>query len=162
MEAAISILLWLVAIGCGLMAGIYFAFSTFIMASLSKLPAPQGIAAMQSINRVILRSPFMILFFGTTLASAALVIAGVISWGEKAAVMTVIAGDLYIFGMFVVTAVYNVPLNNKLDAVDADGDEALDVWETYLRIWTRWNHARTVACVVSCGLFIHVIMVRTA
>ena len=28
----------------------FFAFSTFVMQALDRLPAPQGIAAMQSIN----------------------------------------------------------------------------------------------------------------
>ena len=37
-------------LGCGLNAGVFFAFSTFVMPALKRLPAAQGIAAMQSIN----------------------------------------------------------------------------------------------------------------
>lgn len=157
METAFLTLLWVSAIGCGLMAGIYFAFSAFIMASLATLPSPQGIAAMQAINRVILGSPFMVLFFGTTLSSALLVVFGIVYWGEPTALMTVVAGDLYVFGMFLVTAAYNVPLNNALDAQDPNDEAAVVAWERYLRIWTRWNHVRTVASVISCGLFIDLI-----
>lgn len=150
-------LLWISAIGSGVMAGIYFAFSAFIMASLAKLTTAQGIAAMQSINRVILGSPFMLLFFGTTLTSAALVVLAIVHWGDPTSLMTVIAGDLYVFGMFLVTAAYNVPLNNTLDTQDPDDEAAVVVWEHYLRVWTRWNHVRTVASVISCGLFIDLI-----
>jgi uncharacterized membrane protein len=43
------------ALGCGLNAGVFFAFSSFVMAALRRLPPAQGIAAMQSINVEIRR-----------------------------------------------------------------------------------------------------------
>ena len=38
------------ALACGLMSGAFYAFSSFVMAGLKRLPTEQGIAAMQSIN----------------------------------------------------------------------------------------------------------------
>jgi len=38
----------LAALGCGLIAGVFFAFSTFVMKALARLPTSHGIAAMQS------------------------------------------------------------------------------------------------------------------
>jgi uncharacterized membrane protein len=38
------------ALGCGVVAGVFFAFSAFVMRALARLPAQQGIAAMQAIN----------------------------------------------------------------------------------------------------------------
>ncbi len=128
------------------------------MASLAKLPTAEGVAAMQSINRVILASPFMVLFFTTTLSSAAMVVLGIINWGGAGGMALVIAGDVYVIGMFGVTAAFNVPLNTALDAVDPKSHAATDVWHRYLRIWTRWNHLRTVASLLSTGLFIYVIV----
>ena len=32
------------ALGCGLMAGVFFAFSTFVMKALSRIPQGEGIA----------------------------------------------------------------------------------------------------------------------
>ena len=72
MSAALSATVWLTAIGCALMAGVYLTFSSFVMRSLDALPEPGAVAAMQSINREILSSGFMPLFFGTSLASLAL------------------------------------------------------------------------------------------
>ncbi len=69
-------LLWFSALGCGLMAGVYFAFSTFIMTALGRLDQAAGIAAMNAINVDIVRSLFMPLFLGTTVAGAALVVMG--------------------------------------------------------------------------------------
>jgi hypothetical protein len=53
------------AVGSALIAGLFFAFSTFVMTALFRLPVDQGVAAMQSINKVILGSLFMPVFFGT-------------------------------------------------------------------------------------------------
>src|SRR5260370_7145531 len=65
-------LLWFSAIGCGLIAGVYFAFSAFVMTSLARIAPAAGIAAMNSINVEIVRSLFMPFFLGTTLTAAVL------------------------------------------------------------------------------------------
>ena len=42
------------ALGCGLIAGAFFAFSSFVMPALKRLPTTEGIAAMQSITAAAL------------------------------------------------------------------------------------------------------------
>jgi uncharacterized membrane protein len=145
-------LLWFCALGCGLLAGLYFAFSVFIMAALNRLGATAGAAAMNSINTVILRSLFMPVFLLTTLASLVLAVVGVIHWGEPGASMMLCGGIVYFVGMFVVTMVFNVPLNNQLQSSQAGDVEAL--WRRYLASWTRWNHVRTLASLAASALFI--------
>jgi uncharacterized membrane protein len=153
--------LWSCALGCGLMAGLYFAFSTFIMTALERIPQSQGITAMQSINRVILRSLFMVLFFGTTLVSAGLAaFAVIVIWGSPAAMVLLAAGIIYVVGMFVCTTVFNVPLNNALDAVDPASTEATPVWQRYLSRWTLWNHVRTVSSAIASALYIVALLGR--
>ena len=78
LQAVVTGLLWFAAIGCGLLAGLYFAFSTFIMTALGRIGQVSGIMAMNAINAVIVQSLFMPLFLGTTLASLLLAIAGVV------------------------------------------------------------------------------------
>ena len=63
-DSVITGLLWFSAIGCGLIAGVYFAFSTFIMTALQRVGSAQGAAAMNATNAAILRSLFMPLFLG--------------------------------------------------------------------------------------------------
>jgi len=142
------------AVGCGMMAGLYFAFSTFIMRSLGAIPGPEGIHAMQSINRVILRSPFIALFFGTSLASLSFALWGLGRWGEAGSVALVAGGLVYLIGHFGFTAAFNVPLNDALEAVDPNTSEAARLWTEYLQRWTRWNHVRMAACLASCVLFL--------
>ena len=38
------------ALGCGLVAGAFFVFSTFVMKALGSLPPSQAVRAMQAIN----------------------------------------------------------------------------------------------------------------
>lgn len=153
MHTVITALLWLSAIGCGLIAGLYFAFSTFVMTALGRLAPGHGAAAMISINETILRSLFMPLFFGTTIAGAALAALALLRWGERGAALMLAGGLIYLLGMFVCTIVFNVPLNNELARAGAGAGSA-EVWARYLKDWTLWNHVRTVASAMATVLFI--------
>lgn len=111
-------LLWFNAIGCGVMAGVYFTFSTFVMTALARTSPAAGIAAMNSINLVIVRSLFMPLFMATTLSAAALAVLALLRWSEPGALAMLLGGALYVLGMFIVTIIFNVPLNDALAAAD--------------------------------------------
>lgn len=143
----VSILIWFCALGCAVLGGLYFAFSVFIMKALEQV-GPAGIVAMNSINVVILRSLFMPIFFTTTLASAVLAVVGFMELNQPRGVYLAAGGVIYVLGMFLVTVIFNVPLNNAL----AVGGEAN--WTRYLTSWTTWNHVRTLSCVVAAALFI--------
>ncbi len=157
MNAFVTALLWFGAIGCGVMAGVYFTFSAFVMKSLANIDTPAGIKAMQSINDVILQSAFMPLFFGTSLAAAVAVVVYAIRPDAAGGIWTALAGGTYFVGMFFCTVFFNVPLNDKLKTVDATSPQGEAVWETYLHTWTRWNHVRTATSTLACAFFIQAI-----
>lgn len=148
--AWIDWLLIATALANALMAGVYFAFSAFIMRAFAELEGGAGAGAMNAINRVILRSAFMPLFWGSTLLSLALAVLAALDRSAPGGAAQLAGGALYVVGMFGVTAAFNVPLNNRLIA--GEKDDA--VWALYLRDWTRWNHVRTIACLVSAALFL--------
>jgi uncharacterized membrane protein len=143
-------LLWVAAIGCSLIGGVYFAFSAFVMAALRTLPTSAGIAAMRAVNRVILRSPFMPLFFGT---SAAALLLGVLAMWQGGSWPMVVGATLYLAGMTGVTVAFNVPLNTRLDRTGDNAVEAEAIWRHYLASWTRWNHLRTFTSILAAALF---------
>jgi uncharacterized membrane protein len=145
-------LLWVVALSSGVMAGAYFTFSTFIMRAFGTLEPPQAVAAMNAINTVILRSLFMPLFFGSSIASVLLVVAAVMNWGEAGAGTALLAGAIYFFGMFVCTALFNVPLNNALGQLTPNNTDDFQLWTHYLKTWTNWNHLRMMSSLVTCTL----------
>ena len=140
------------AIGCGLVAGVFFAFSGFVMAGLDRLPAAQGVAAMQSINRTAVRPPLMIAMFATAALCVALAIWAVRSWGDRRAGLTLAACLLYLVGAVGVTGAGNVPLNNKLDNVDPGSAGAAGEWSDYLGPWMAWNHVRGALSVAAAVL----------
>jgi uncharacterized membrane protein len=152
-----AVLLWFSAIGTGLLGGVYFAFSTFVMAALGQTDRAAGISAMNAINTTILKSLFMPFFFGTSATSLALAGLSLFGLGEPGALAMLAGGLIYIVGMLGVTMVLNVPLNNALAAVDPTSAGAAPVWARYLRDWTFWNHVRTVASVAASALFVFAI-----
>jgi uncharacterized membrane protein len=139
LQMLVTGLVWFSAIGCGLLAGLYFAFS---------------------INIVIVQSLFMPIFLATTAASAALAVTALLRWGEPGAMAMVAGGALYVLGMFVVTMIFNVPLNDALAAADPASHETASLWARYLTDWTLWNHVRTVSSTAACALFIAAIAAR--
>jgi uncharacterized membrane protein len=70
----------LAALGCGLIAGVFFAFSTFVMKALAQQPAAQGIATMQSINITVINPWFMTVFLGTVIACLWVTIGALSNW----------------------------------------------------------------------------------
>lgn len=154
MHEIVTALLWFCAIGCAVMGGVYFAFSTFVMAALGRIDHPAGIAAMKAINTDILKSLFMPLFFGTSAASLALVALAILNWGAEGTGPMFAGGVIYFVGMFVVTVVFNVPLNEALDAADPMHSSSWSDWKRYVSNWTMWNHVRTAASIAATTLFI--------
>jgi len=139
------------ALGCGLMAGLFFAFSVAVMGALAHIAPAAAIAAMQSINRVILNPVFLSVFMGTAAACGLLAVSALSRWNDPAAVSLLAGGLLYVVGGFLVTIVFNVPMNNALAVVDPASTEGASYWTRYLTHWTAWNHLRTVACLAAAA-----------
>lgn len=144
------------ALGSALVAGVFLGFSTFIMPALAQLPAPQGIAAMQSINVMAVRPPFMVFFIGTALLSVATIVVGV----ADSDAYLIAGGALYLIGSFGLTIAYNVPRNDALAAVDPGSPAGAQVWERYLREWVAANHVRTLAGLAVAALMVVAIHVH--
>jgi uncharacterized membrane protein len=146
---------WLVvvaAVGCGLMAGFFFGFSALIMRSLALQPPAAGMAVMQTINVAVFNAWFGVAFVS---APAACVLALILALRRRpdASGRYVMAGTVcYIAGTLLVTALFNVPRNDALAAVTPTAAVAPDLWASYLREWTLWNHVRTAGALVASTL----------
>ena len=146
------------AIACAAMAGVFFAFSTFVMQALRRLPPAQGLAAMQSINVTAVTPGFMTALFGTAAACVVVGARPVLNWHAPTSIY-LIAGSLsYLIGTMVVTIAFNVPLNNALAAVDPSSGEAVWLWMKYVRRWTAWNHVRTASGLIAAALLLWTVM----
>jgi uncharacterized membrane protein len=141
------------ALSTGLMAGVFFAFSTFVMKALARLPIPQGIQAMQSINLTAVTPVFMAALFGSTAVCVLLAVYSLTSWSEQAALYLLLGSLLYLVGSFLTTVLFNVPLNNALARVDPGSVEGARLWARYLTSWTAWNHVRTVSSILASAAY---------
>jgi uncharacterized membrane protein len=130
MDRAMFILAFAAAIGSGVVGGIFYAFSTFVMAALGRLPPEQGAAAMNAINVTVINPAFMIAFLGTAALCVLLAGGSFFWWGQPSGKLMLAASLLYLVGCFGVTMVFNVPLNDQLAAAGPSQSEA--VWSRYL------------------------------
>jgi uncharacterized membrane protein len=142
------------------MAGVYFTFSAFVMRSLDEIDAPMGMTAMQSINKVIVKSTFLPIFFASTIACAAMAVIALLDLTAVGARWMLAGSVTYVVGMFMVTVARNVPLNNKLEATIAAGPDGPAMWAQYMAKWTVWNNVRTLACTLAMILLIIAIHAR--
>jgi uncharacterized membrane protein len=149
----LAVLTLLALLACGLMAGVFFAFSSFVMPALARLPPPQGIAAMQAINVRALRPPFLSAFLVGAVTCLLLAVVAVWRWQLPGTALRVAGSALYLVGTFGVTAAFNVPRNEALASVRGDGADAAAHWSRFLVSWTAWNHVRTVAALAATALF---------
>jgi uncharacterized membrane protein len=147
------VLATLALLGSALVGGIFFAFSSFVMKALAQVPPSEGIDAMQSINIVVINRSFLGAFFGTAVVSLA---AGAIAFagsGRPATPYLLAGAVVYLVGVFLVTMLGNVPLNDELAAMSATDPEAQDYWLRYVSRWTMWNHVRTAGGMVAAVLY---------
>lgn len=153
-DPLLFVLAFSAAIGSGIMGGLFFAFSTFVMRALAALPPSLGMAAMQSINRVILTPLFLGVFLGMALLSAGLAIHAILYWQAPSSSWLFSGSLLYLAGGLVVTMLCNVPRNNRLAVATPDAADSEQIWKRYLDGWTKWNHVRTLATLGACATFI--------
>src|SRR5687767_15005172 len=93
----------LAALGCGLIAGVFFAFSAFIMKALDRIMPSQGIAAMQSINIAVLNPWFLGVFVGTAVICGVALVLSVFQWSAPSAACLFVGSLFYLVGTFFVT-----------------------------------------------------------
>jgi uncharacterized membrane protein len=132
-------------VGTGLVAGVFCAFSTFVMRGLASLPAAQGVAAMNAINVTAVLPAFMLVFVGSAMLCAVIAVVTFVLWPDEGTVELLLGSALYLFGSFGVTMIANVPRNDALLELDPGTSEAAAYWPTYVREWTAWNHVRMIA-----------------
>lgn len=141
------------AVGAATAGGVFFAFSTFVMKALKRLPDSEGLAAMQSINRAAPSPLFMIALFGTAASAVGLGVVAIQRREDPYSTYLLIGAGLYLAGI-VLTIAYHVPRNNALDLVDPTSSGAAATWRHYVTNWTLWNHVRTLTSIAGAATLV--------
>ena len=139
------------ALGCGLNAGVFFAFSSFVMKALARLQPAQGVVAMQAINVAVVTPAFMAALFGTAVACGVLAVWALFAWDERFAPYLLVGSLLYLVGTILPTIAYHVPRNDALARVEPHSADAESHWARYLSGWTAWNHVRAAAAMAAAA-----------
>ena len=162
MSTIMILLLHLAVLAYALVAGVFLAFSDFIMRSLAITSGGGGAEAMQAINREVFRWIFMTLFLGMAAASVAIAVYAWIAFDGTAGMLILTAALVYLVFCFGVTVVFSVPMNEALASMETASETTRDYWlQTYVPRWTFWNTVRTVASTVSAALLLTGLILTT-
>jgi uncharacterized membrane protein len=153
MNTLISLVATITLLGSALTGGVFFAFSSFVMKALACLPSERGIAAMQSINIIVINPSFLGVFLGTAVLSLSLMLLSLFVHHHSSAIFFLAGAGAYLIGTFLITVIGNIPLNDRLATLSATGANAERSWSLYLNRWTLWNHIRTLAATLAALLY---------
>ena len=132
-------------VACGLMAGLFAAFSYAVMPGLARTDDATFVQALQRINVAILNGWFGVCFAGALVFTA---VAAVLL-RDRPGLPWIVAGLVLYAAVLLVTFAANVPLNNRLEAAGtADPAAARAAFET---LWVRWNVVRAILSVAAFG-----------
>jgi uncharacterized membrane protein len=142
------------AVAAASLGGVFFAFSSFVMPALRRLPAAQGVAAMTSINDRAVTPAFMTAFLGTGVLGAGVGVAAAVSGLGTTPEVLRFAGAIAASAGFVLTVAFHVPRNEALATVDPGGPGAETAWRRYGREWTAGNHVRAALYTAAAALLL--------
>ncbi len=144
----------------GLLAGVFYSFQVAIVPGMRAVKAAQHLAVMKGINIRIKNPVFMLSFMGPSLL---LPLAAYLHRGTQLFPVLVAAALLHILGANGVTAAGNLPLNDRLEAIDIDRlseDDAERIrtdfqgrgspWMRYHAIRTLASIAATILVLIAC------------
>ncbi|BCY12142.1 anthrone oxygenase family protein [Actinoplanes sp. L3-i22] len=118
----------------GLIAGIFFAFTTSVLPGLHATDDATFVTAMRHLNAAIENGLFLLVFAGALLFPA--VLAGLLARAGRPFAWVAAAAGLYLV-VLVLTMVVEVPLNDRLaDAAVSRAD--------FESVWVPVNDLRTV------------------
>lgn len=155
----------LTTIVTGLIAGLFYAYSCSVNPGLTRLKDVEYLSAMQAINSAILNPVFFLTFMGT------LLLLPISTWlqykaggNSNAYFLLLIASLVYIIGVFGVTVIGNVPLNELLAKADLKSmnlEELFTLRSKFEKPWLFYHQIRTVSVVVSFILTLIDLFYRT-
>jgi uncharacterized membrane protein len=153
-ERWVSWLTIFTVVGVGVIAGIFFVFSAFMMQVLDQRPPREAVSTMQLMNKQMEgNAPFLFLFTATSLTAVVLAVYALVSMEGSARIWLIVGGATYAVGGFLITAAYHIPRNKEMDEIDASAADVGTRWSDYLSEWLPAHHLRTVLAIVALFSF---------
>lgn len=161
--ALLEAVLLLATLLCSLVAGFLFAFAVVAMPGIRALGDREFVRAFQEMDRVIQDNHplFLLVWVGSVVA---LLAAAVLGFGRLDPAGRWLIGTAalgYLAAVQLPTAAINVPLNRRIQRVDADieGEAAVREARTEFEArWNRWNAFRAAAASLVAALLMVVLL----
>ncbi len=132
----------------GLMAGLYLGWAISVLPGLSLLKNQDYLGAFQQMNRAILNVHFKSLFFLALLMGPIAATAHLRIHGIDSSLRLVVAAALLLLGHGAITALGNIPINERLDRLDlstASSETMVEQRQAFETRWRIYHWARTCA-----------------
>jgi uncharacterized membrane protein len=152
-----TILLIVAIVSTGLMAGIFFTWTNAVKPGIGTLDDINYMKAFQAMNRVILNPLFYMAFILPVLTIS---ISTYMNFGSPKLYvfeLLLISTIMYCMGVFLVTIVGNIPLNELLENTDLEKislTELGDLREKIENKWNSFNLIRTISSFISFLLLV--------
>jgi uncharacterized membrane protein len=142
----------------GLIAGLFYSYSCSVNLGVSKLSDLEYLKAMKSINKEILNPWFFLSFTGS------FVVIPLTTWlyyqsngPDTSCYLLLGASIVYMVGVFGLTIVGNVPLNNSLDRLELGRVTQQEIKAKRFDFeipWNRFHFIRMLANVVAFAILV--------
>ena len=144
---------WLTAaacVGAAVNAGVFLAFSFFVMPAVQDLPDAQGITAMQALNRIAV-APFTLVGLGTAVLCLVVMVRGFRTWTAAGGRWMVVGAVVYLLAAIMLTFAANVPMSYTIDTLDPASADAQARWVDLSTQWVWSNHLRALGTLVAAA-----------
>lgn len=135
------------SVGSGVNAGVFFAFSAFVMPGLNELPAAQGIEAQQAFNRTAVTAPYMLALLGTAVLCVVVMVRAFMTWGTAPSRWMLGGAVVYLIAAIMITMAVSGPINTSIDALNPSSPDAGARWADLSTQWVWWNHLRALGSI---------------
>lgn len=136
----------------GLSAGLFLAWAVSVIPGTQRISDSAYLESMQAINRAIINPVFLLIFLGPVFVLSASTFQ---HYSTRSTFwLLLVATLLYVLGTFGVTALGNVPLNDKLELLelaDLNATQAKTFRHDYEQRWNQFHLLRTIASVGAFG-----------
>lgn len=144
----------------GLLAGVFFNWTNAITPGIGRMEDKYFLLAFQHMNRTILNPLFYIVFMGPLLLTfaTAYLLKPLTRTGY---LLALAASVIYFLGVFMVTLIGNLPLNDILDTTDVFASGQSEISDVRAGFEDRWNALHLIRTITSSLTFLLLIIVST-
>ena len=139
---------------CALVTGFVFTYAVIVMPGLAKLADKEFIRAFQVTDELIQNNQpiFMIVWVGSVISVISTLIVSLMGPYSVETVLVIIAGFVYLLGVQGLTVLVHLPLNRRIQTVNAEEWDASALREERLSFETRWIRFNWIRTLIGLGV----------